>query len=510
VTIADDFNRIFAGLQRAYGKYSVPKNATPDAEGKIQGAAFTVEGQLTVDLWEQHLAGRIGLGVVPIDDDSTCVFGAIDIDVYPLDLPRLVGTVRDMGLPVVVCRTKSGGAHIYLFIKGRASAELIRGKLMEWSIALGYSGCEVFPKQTRLVTERNDHGSWINIPYAGGSRSTRYALKADGSSMTPSEFVAAVAKAAITPDDLESFELPADDIVDNRLEGAPPCLQALARRGFGDWQNNGLFNTAVYLRKRFGDGWEAKLDEYNRAYMTPPVSTADVHTIIKSVKKKSYSYMCKQEPICGVCNKQICLTREFGVGGAANDPGCVFGELIKLGTDPPSYIWDVDGARLELAQDDLMDQRKFNKVVFATLDKWPTMIKAYVWQGIIRERLARLETVKVPEDASREGQFWVHLQRFCTAKSKGRKLDELLIGKPYTDESEGRTYFCSSDFFQYLAQHRFSGVSEHTAYRWMRHRDVAHHSRVIKGKFVNYWSVPAFQEQTEEHTVPRIEQPEAM
>jgi hypothetical protein len=506
VSLAQEFDRIFAGLRRSYGKYIIPKGATPDESGKIKGQAVTVHEPLTVEMWDDHLSGKTPLGIVPIDDDASCAFGAIDVDVYPLDLARLAGAVRALKLPVIVCRTKSGGAHLYIFFRGRAPAELVRGKLMEWSVALGHPGCEVFPKQTRLASEK-DSGSWINIPYAGGARSTRYALKDDGSSMTPTEFVAAVARVAVTPEQLFQFELPPES-TDDRFEDGPPCLQALAGRGFGDWQNNGLFNIAVYLRKRFGDGWETRLDEYNQAFMEPSVQASDVHNVIKSVKKKSYSYMCKQEPICGVCNKQVCLTRDFGVGGQANDPGCVFGELVKLDTDPPSYIWDVDGARLELTLDDLMTQRKFNAVVFAKLDKWPTLIKVAKWQEIIRERLARIEVVAVPNDASREGQFWVHLQRFCTSRAKGKSLDELLIGKPFTDG--GRTYFCSSDFFQYLTQHRFSGVSEHTAYRWMRHRGVEHHAKMIKGKFVNYWSVPAFQEQTEEHDVPRVEEPQVM
>jgi len=509
MSLAGDFKRLFDGLDRSYGRYVVPTGARPNDKGKLHDPSWarTVHGEVTLELWEQHLEGRFGLGIVPIRDDATCVFGAIDVDIYPLDLIDLVAYVKKMELPLVVCRTKSGGAHLYLFLTAPASAELVRSKLMEWAVVLGYPGVEVFPKQTRLASEKDD-GSWINAPYNGGKRSTRYALKPDGAAMSSEEFVIAAQRSAITPQKLADFEIPADETSGDLFLGGPPCLQTLSRKGFGDWQNNGLFNVAVYLRKRWGDGWEDRLDAYNHKYMNPPVSSKDLANIIKSVKKKAYSYMCKQEPICGVCNRQVCLTRDFGVGGLGDDPGAVLGELLKLETDPPTYIWDVDAARIELTVDDLMDQRRFHKLVVQRLNKWPNMVKPSVWQTIVRDRLARVEVVEVPEDATREGQFWVHVQRFCTSKVRGRSMDELLLGKPFTED--GRTYFCSTDLIQYLNQHRFNGVTDKEVYKWMRKRGVTHHSGNLKGKFVNYWSLPAFPEQTVDHDVPHAAPVERM
>jgi hypothetical protein len=516
-SLAEEFARIFAGLERSHGRYVVPSGAKPNEKGKLHDTkwAWTVHGPITQELWEGHLEGLHGIGVVPIRDDATCVFGAIDVDQYrdkdgkPLDLKALSAAVKRMGLPLITCRTKSGGAHLYLFLREPAPAELIRRKLMEWAEALGHPGVEIFPKQTRLASERDD-GSWINVPYQGGRRTVRYAIRSPGGeAMTPEEFVAAVKKAAVSPEDLPDVNPPGDEFGD-LLVGAPPCLVALATRGFGDWQNNGMFSVCVYLRKRFGDGWEAKADEYNRRLMDPPLPAKDLMAIVKSVSKKSYSYMCKQEPISNVCNRQLCLTREFGVGGGSDDPGVVFGALEKLETEPPTYIWDVDGARIELAVQDLMDQRKFQALAIAKLDKWPNMVKPGVWQGIVRDRLAKVKRIAVPDDATREGQFWLHLARFCTSRVRGKSLDEILMGKPYTDAKEGRTYFVSADLFQYLAQHRFAGATEKEVFRFLRHRDVEHHFKVIKGKGVNFWSVPAFPEQTEEHSVPRAPTEEKM
>lgn len=524
--IAEAFARLFAGLDRVHGRYVVPTDARPDAKGKIAGKAWTAHEPLGLEDLVAHLSGEevsvkngdgrlvgaLGIGVCPIRDDATCVFGAIDVDVYPLDLKKLVADVISLELPLVVCRTKSGGAHLYLFMREPAAAELVRSKLMDWAVALGFPGVEVFPKQTKLASKK-DEGNWINLPYQGGSRSTRYALKRDGSAiMNPLEFVRTAEAAAVTPAWLEAFSPPAkaaEALGADFLDG-PPCLQTLARKGFGDWQNNGLFNVAVYLRKKHGIGWEERIEDYNRKLMDPPVPAKDVVSTIKSVNKKSYSYMCKQEPICGVCNRQVCLTREYGVGGSGDDPGVVFGEILKIETDPPVWIWDVDGARIEMDIKDIMDQRRFHVLAIEKLNKWPNLVKPLVWQGIVRERLARIKTVKVPEDATRRGQLWVQLARFCTQKGRGKVMDDLLLGRPYTDPKGGRTYFAAADFLQYLQQHRFFGVTEKELYTWMRERQLDHHYSKLKGKGINYWSVPSFPEQTEEHAVPRGEQEEPM
>lgn len=507
MSLAEKFSRLFAGLERSHGIYVVPQGAKPNEEGKLHSRdwARTVAAPVTLPMWADHISGKIGLGIVPIRDDATCVFGAIDVDVYPLDLLELRKRIEDLNLPLIVCRTKSGGAHLYLFLQTSAPAELVRGKLMEWSVVLGFPGVEVFPKQTRLASEQ-DAGSWINIPYQAGDLSLRYAIGPEGTALTTAEFADLANDTAITPDELQALELPADATGGDWFEDAPPCLQTLAVRGFGTWNNTGTFNIAVYLRKRHGEGWEEHLAGYNREFMSAVMGGRELSGVIKSVNKKSYSYQCKQEPLCGVCNKQVCLTRKFGVGGMTDDPGVVFGELVKLETEPVTWLWDVNGARIELTSNDLMSQIKFHELAISKLSIWPTMVKASVWQEIVREKMVAALNVSVPAEGTKRGQFWAHVAKFCTSRVRGKSLDELLMGKPYTEN--GRTYFCSTDLIQYLAQHRFEGRNEKDVYKWLRDGGVMHHFGNIKGKGLNYWSVPAFPEQTEEHSVPRAPVPE--
>ena len=48
---------------------------------------------------------------------------------------------------------------LFLFLKDWEPAALVREYLMEMSIALGFSGCEIFPKQDKILAERGDVGN---------------------------------------------------------------------------------------------------------------------------------------------------------------------------------------------------------------------------------------------------------------------------------------------------------------------------------------------------------------
>lgn len=515
--LAKRFSEIFSGLARSGGRYVVPNDAKADSHGKVLGRAWTAHAPITLELWEAHLTGKqttvtneetnepitgaLGLGIVPIREDSFCIFGAIDIDQYapPIDFGDLLKKIKHLKLPVIVCRTKSGGAHVYLFLKEPVNAELVRERLSEWAVALDHPDVEIFPKQA-LLSQYSD-GSWINIPYSGGDRTVRYAFKADGTAMTAEEFVRAVGRAAITKDELEDFELPAD-VEDPRFEEGPPCLQTLARIGFGDWQNNGLFNIGIYLKLKHGDGWESHLARYNDEFMSPPCGPRELAGIAKSIKKKAYFYKCKDQPIAPVCNRTVCLKRKHGVGSGSGDSGVIFGELTRVLTDPVTWVWPIDGKEIELTTGELTDQRKFRSAVIEKLSKWPNPQPPEKWALMVKNLIESARSIFVPEDGTREGQFFEHLANFCVGRARARTLDEILRGTAFTDQKLGRTYFRSTDVFAYLAARRFV-ATEREVWRWLRHRGAEHHEKMIKGKFTNYWSVPAFPEQTEEHDVPR-------
>ena len=117
---------------------------------------------------------------LPINSKNLCCFGCIDVDVYPLDHAALVRACAGIDVPAVVCRSKSGGAHIYFFIEGWIAASDMRDKLSEIAASLGYGSAEIFPKQEKLLIDRGDVGNFINLPYFDVDRTLRPAFNLQG------------------------------------------------------------------------------------------------------------------------------------------------------------------------------------------------------------------------------------------------------------------------------------------------------------------------------------------
>ena len=536
--LAERFNALFDGLKRAHGRYLVGQTTT--SAGKVEGRASTIQSPVTLQLWLSHLEGKVGLGVIPAREDGLLRFGAIDIDTYPLDLEALVAKITAMGLPLIVTRTKSGGAHCWYFTQTPQDGDAVRQRLRDYAIALGYRALlekgkvEIFPKQS-IINEDSDTGNWINMPYYGAERSTRYGIKPTGGAMSPEEFLAAAevmdppAQLETAPDD---YVPPDDDAApppwgdepqDDRqrpapksasgggrsFKGAPPCLKTLAHTGFPEGsRNNGLFNLAVFARKAYPDDWQGIVSEFNQRFMEPPLPDDEVKSIVKSVGRKRYTYKCKDHPIMGVCDRKLCLTQEYGVGGGvqADDAGVTFGEMNKIHVDPIVWVWKVGGADLQLETQELMNQQAFHAKVISKLSIWPPNIKKGAWRGLVQSRMDSATDLYPPTDATGEGQLMEQLSRFCTSRVVGKALDELLMGKPYTDHKNHRTYFISTDFLQYLAQHRFpKRVDESTLYMMLMNKGLEPHRKEIKGVMLAYWSIPAFETQTEDFDVPSKE-----
>ena len=115
----DKFKSIFSGLEIAYGQYQPGERGE---NGKQKGKAFICRRDVTDDLWINHLKGKgPALGIIPITQNNDCRWGCIDIDEYNFNHLGLIQSIRKLNLPLIVCRSKSGGAHVFLFTKKNIS-----------------------------------------------------------------------------------------------------------------------------------------------------------------------------------------------------------------------------------------------------------------------------------------------------------------------------------------------------------------------------------------------------
>lgn len=488
-TSAERLCELFAGNRDAFGHYRVQKT---DISGKKIGPAKTERGTITNEHWERHLAGTHGLGVIPIGEfygePNSCMWGAIDVDDYKIDIPLLAEQLFKMKIPMIACSTKSGGAHIYVFFKKPISAESLQHKLREISAKLGHGGSEIFPKQTEILHEKGDVGNWINMPYFDGDNSTRKAYAPNGQELSVVEFLEVAERSRLDPGEFLQLSTTKND----EFEDGPPCLQILADLKVGTGaRNNGLFNFGIYGKKAFPAAWRTKVEEYNKRYIDPPLPDEEVQTAIKQLEKKDYSYQCDQQPICQHCNAPLCKTRKNGIGNKSNFPTIT--SLSKLDSEPPLWFLDVEGRRIELNTSELQQQEKFQRVCMEQLNTMPPRMKAGDWAQLVNSLMSNLNVIEAPDDSTTAAAFEEELREFLTRTPRdknpgGLERSAVLIVEVGEEEF---LYFRLRDIMTHLRQAGFNDWGRNKVANELRSRGFEHKFFSLRGSGVNTWGCPA-------------------
>lgn len=497
------FKAIFSGLDIAYGTYRIEKSKD---NGKQAGKAVVVRKEPTDDLWVKHLQGvEPSLGIIPIRADNSCIWGCVDIDQYPLDLAGLVKKVRHLNLPMVVCRSKSGGAHVFLFTTVPVSAYDMQKYLKTAAALLGEAGREIFPKQTEILVERGDTGNFLNLPYFGGNDGLRYGIKDDGTSATMEEFYEMYDKYVQTPP-LAFPEEPKQ--AEHPIKDGPPCLQALCAQGFPEGtRNNGLFNVGIYLKRAVDGGWEDKLMEHNMKYFDPPLGMSEIGLITKQLQKKDYKYKCKDAPINSFCNSGLCRTRKFGVGSDAPDAPQL-SSLSKYNSEPPLWFLDINGKRIELETESLFNQLAFQKACIEKINTLPPTLRKQDWEtmlnALLREMVELEQIIEASGDTSISGKFSDLVEEFCTHLQQAMDRDEILLGRPWTNEDEGKVYFRIKDLEPFLRRNNFVGLSSPKMAQRLREMGGEPFSLFLKGRTTRTWRLPMFDRQDAPFETPEM------
>lgn len=485
-TVLERMMRLFAGYAKHHGRFAIKPE---HGQTKTKGQAWTSTGPATAEVWEQHLTARgAGLGVIPLREDDTCLFAAIDVDKYNLDLKAVETSIGD--LPLVVCRSKSGGAHLYLFLAEPVPAREVIQVLTRLAAALGFGGSEIFPKQSVRASDR-DIGNWINLPYYDFEKTVRYGY-AGGRSLEIEEFLDEAERKRVTYDELLRLEAPAVREVDDDLfKDGPPCLQRIAALGglVPGTQNDGLMAVTTYLKRRWPDHWRDKLQAYNNALCDPPHELTRLLGLQKNHEKKDYEYRCNLPPLKAYCDRRTCLQREFGVGGGRSGPGEIeITSMTKYEGEPT--LWGIElgpEVRVMVDTDTLYSQARFNKLCMDTVSRCPGTMPPGRWFKYLDDKLKEADVVPSPEDASPEGQFWLLFDAFATGRVQARRQDELLLDKPFREG--GFVLFKSSALFKYLDEHRYRIPTHHQVWQWMRERGAEKKGINIKGKYINVWRI---------------------
>lgn len=495
------FHERFFGLERAHGRYYLQGKAVPGEKHEGQGGSYYEP--VTDDLWSKHLEGAQGIGIVPINEQGRCRWGVIDIDIYKnFSLEALEQQIKDANLPLVVCRTKSGGAHVFLFLTEDAPAKMVRRRLFQWKRILGHLDVEVFPKQDNQVSDE-DVGSWLNMPYFNEADTVRYAI-CNGDRLSAAAFLEYAEAKAVTPAELEQME----EREDEEWKGAPPCIKYLVQHGVPEGGRNAmLFNIGVYFAKRFPESSEAetlqRLLDINKKIFSNPLPFKEVRsTVARSVKKKNYFYQCKNAPLVNVCDRELCRDAEYGIGNC--DLEVDLENLEAYGRDPTIYHVTVNGTRIRLeGSEALYSQKQFHIACMEYVRRMPNQVKQSEWRQAVNDLFAEMIEVHPPEDTSSRAYLWHLIDTFCTSSTVHSLKEDILNGSAY--DNGAAMCFQLKALQKFLASEGVRDAQDKGTLlaQFLTSKGATVEDQEISKKPVKVWCVPkdAFSRQPEKNNV---------
>ena len=456
-----EFVELFTGLQRAHGCTYVDKKG---ADGlKVKGKSFVKREPVVEQLWQNHLNGiEPSLGIIPINEDNKCKWGCIDVDKYDnLDHKQIVNKISGYGIPLSVCRSKSGGAHIFLFTTEFVPAKLMRDKLMSISAILGFGNAEVFPKQIELKSQ-DDTGNFLNLPYFNCKNSTRYAYDLQGRAITIDAFLLGAKVSALTPKELQDLQIKRPP---SEFDDGPPCLESLTKEKLTDGRNRVMFQFKVYAKKKWPDSWVHKLDEFNFKHYATPYRHDEMQTFRKENKDKDYGYKCHEDPMCNHCDKKLCATRKYGIGKQKIFPQ--LSGLQKINLEEPYYFVNVDGDRIKLDNVDcLLQQRLFKRAIAKQINKRIPDFTKKEFAEFIDPLMDDMEIIEPPAGSTKIEQLADNLEEWCTDRTaEGSVKDDMIFGNVWN--SEGHHHFLYNHFFHKFLQRRKWPTKQEETLTWL-------------------------------------------
>lgn len=495
--IIDRFKKLFGGNPQAYGVYDTSTKKS-----------ITIREPIKRENYDMHLsAGTKGVGVVPVIDKTSSSFGALDYDNHKIhdgvDLYALEQKIKQIKAPLVVCRSKSGGAHVFLFSKSPLNTRILRQVMRNYSEVLtgfGEQAIEVFPKQDEV--DKHLVGNWLNLPYFQGSNTERYAI-INGKKAGVLEFIKYAESNAV--DTKELLELGSETHSE-----APVCMERLFKEKLDEGNRNiAIYNACIYTRKAFPDSWESIVYKYNAENFITPLSHSEVTKVMTSIQRNpGYRYKCSEEPCKSRCDSSKCVLRKWGITPTERND-ILMTELPKLGklkkylTDPVRYELTMEGKKLMLSSVELLQSSQFRRVVFEQLDRVVKPIKPDVWLNIVDGLIKKVELIDVPDDASRAGiirSLLLDYIKQANLKDTGEDVEKrkhITNGRPVVQKMpDGIRYvlFRGMDFRKVIQSKRLGNLVGVDIWMAVKDAGAKAFSLRYKQKVFKVWGVPLIDE----------------
>ena len=489
----DRFINIFEGLDRAYGQF---KRNDSRISVKVEGRPWVEHKSPQRNLWENHLRGiGVSLGIFPLTDDGTCKWGAIDIDVDEMDYEELLKKIRELKLPLIMFRSKSGRAHVYLFMKNFTSAEEVRLVMKKFASKLGLADKldRIYPMQIELGEKET--GSWLNLPYFNHEEGSRYAYKDDFDAATIEEFFE-MHKQYVQEnlDDylLEEIKLPTKKVKKVKHTSLEelllPCQKNAAKLNNNKiptdiGRNDYLLHSYVWAKR--AETHAKKIEEYkhldakgllkhlNKNYLKEPLPEAEVEKTIFKSEDKEYKYLCTRPQIKKYCDPSACTRHLCGItpDQALELVGAeeALGQITQYCSVPPIFYESVlvktvqynsednkvghQRIRIEMKGSDFLYKDKYiTRLADAGFFPHDAILKMKpeAFRKMNIGRLDRKSYEKAEEEATPEYEFKTLIRDFLNKCTVSIIRSDLLDGACYYDEETKEVEIRIHKLMEYL------------------------------------------------------------
>jgi hypothetical protein len=506
------FAAAFHGRASAHGRFIVH-----DGKKTVK----TLESPPPDDAYEKHLTGvgismptiapaGASLGIIPIREDDTCFFGVVDVDDDGVDHFELEAKIVAHSLPLVVCRSRSGGAHLFCFLREAVSAALMMDVLKKFRSVLGLeknpngTPTEIFPKQAKVPV--GGTGNWINLPYLDHENTNRYAVTGQRA-LSLEEFLELTLARSVSEIDLLNWADPAL----GPFKDGPPCLQSWHKQGCPEGgRNNALLNVGIFFRASQPGVWQDQLRNYNDA-MESPLDHNELEQIVRNLEHHDgYVYTCKQHPIEPLCAKKPCKKQTFGIMFFGKKKRIEalpeLSELVMIDTDPPRYEIKVNNTVIPCSLDQVLSPIQFCRLVFQHLRMVLDPPRPHEWNELLRPLTETITIRSAPKEASDSGLCLVYLRDFLQSRHKSDSVEDVLLGRAAIDPTTKRVYFRGTDFMAFLQRRQFRRYGMHDLYTTLvSEAAMTTEERILKGARASLWSVPEpDDDQTESFDHPAV------
>jgi len=175
----------------------------------------------------------------------------------------------------------------------------------------------------------------------------------------------------------------------------------------------------------------------NNTLLDPPLGLGEVAQIKRNLEKKTYFYKCSDAPINAVCQRDICITRKYGIGGDGIDPDFKLEGSIRILTEDVYYIVTINGKRVHLDARSIVGMYNFKIAVMQQTGMMVPSMKARQFAKMMDNMTKTAQEVEVPTYTGKRGVLLQEVLQIASSSNVADSWLQCMSGLPMLDDKGG-------------------------------------------------------------------------